>query len=379
MNNTTVHKLIQNALEKADITINGNKQHDIQLLDERAIKRVINYGSLGLGETYMEGWWDCEHLDVLSYKLCMAAMDQETKTNFLHFIYKLSTKIINYQTKRRSKQVAQQHYNLDNNLFELMLGETMAYSCAYWRNAHDLDSAQRAKYELICKKLYLNERDVLLDIGCGWGGLAAYAAEHYGCKVVGISIAAEQISYAKQQHSHLPIEFYTADYRDSSIYNPSYKQFTKLVSVGAFEHIGYKNYTTFFKLMKEQLANDGLFLLHTIGSNETVTTTDRWINKYIFPNGYLPSMVQLAHALEPAFLAEDWQNFGAYYDRTLLAWYQNFTNNWDSLKSRFDTRFYRMWRYYLLMCAGMFRSRKAQLWQIVLSKQGTQGGYESIR
>lgn len=379
MNNMIVSKYIQKALEKAEVTINGDKPYDIRLLDERALKRIITDGTLGLGETYMEGWWECDSLDALSYQLCKGEVYKAVKPNFFHLLYILSTKFINYQTPKRSTQVAQQHYNLDNNLFEIMLGKSMAYSCGYWRNATDLDSAQRAKYELVCKKLYLTPEDTLLDIGCGWGGFAGYAAEHYGCKVVGISISSNQISYAKTHYGHLPIEFYIADYRNPSVYNPKKKQFSKIVSIGAFEHFGYKNYADFFELMRERLSDDGLFLLHTIGNNETTIATDRWINKYIFPNGYLPSMVQISHALESIFLVEDWHNFGAYYDNTLLAWNQNFENNWDSLKSRFDTRFYRMWQYYLLMCAGMFRARAAQLWQIVLSKSGLKGGYESIR
>ena len=379
MTTLIVQKYIQKLLDKADITLNGNKLHDIKLLDERALKRIINDGSLGLGESYMEGWWECESLDALSYQLCIAEIHKEIKFNFIHFLYNLSSKIYNLQNKKLSKQVADIHYDLDNNLFELMLGPTMAYSCGYWKGVNDLNSAQIAKYELICKKLNLNKQDTLLDIGCGWGGLAAYAVEHYGCHVVGISIAANQISYAKERFKHLPIDFYTADYRDLSIYNPGKKRFTKLVSVGAFEHIGYKNYNTFFNLMKRQLDDDGLFLLHTIGNNETIMYPDRWIHKYIFPNGILPSMAQLTSAVEPFFIVEDWHNFGSDYDKTLLAWNQNFENNRDSLQTRFDMRFYRMWRYYLLMCAGMFRARGAQLWQIMLSKTGVKGGYESIR
>lgn len=379
MKNLIVQKYVQGILDKADVTLNGNKLHDIKLFDERALKRIVTDGSLGLGETYMEGWWDCEHLDELSYMLCSAAIDREVKVNFAHLMYNLFSKVFNYQSKQLAKQVADKHYDLDNHLFELMLGQTMAYSCAYWKDANDLNSAQIAKYELICKKLHLSSQDTLLDIGCGWGGLAAYAAENYGCKVVGVSIASNQISYAKTKFKHLPIEFYNADYRDISIYNPTHMQFTKVVSVGAFEHIGHKNYLTFLNLMKQQLNDNGLFLLHTIGSNETVTTADRWINKYIFPNGALPSMVQLSNSIETSFIVEDWHNFGSYYDKTLIAWNQNFEKNWDSLKSRYDIQFYRMWRYYLLMCAGMFRSRTAQVWQVMMSKTGVKGGYESVR
>lgn len=375
----SLQKHIQSILDKADVVINGSRPHDIQLLDERALKQVIKKGSLGLGEAYMAGWWDCERLDELSFHFCRAAMDQEVRLSLPQVLYQLSTKIINYQSNRRSKQVAEKHYNLDNDLFELMLGKSMAYSCAYWKNTDNLTSAQLAKYELICKKLHLSSQDSLLDIGCGWGGLAAYATEHYGCHVVGISNASKQVAYAKARYQHLPVDFYLADYRDLANYNPKQRQFSKLVSVGAFEHIGSKNYLSFLRLMKSQLSTDGLFLLHTIGNNETQVSTDPWINKYIFPNGHLPSMLELSQAIEKTFLVEDWQNFGNYYDQTLLAWHQNFETHWDSLKLRFDPQFYRMWRYYLLMCAGLFRSRQAQLWQIVMSKTGIIGGYESVR
>ncbi len=379
MKNLIIQKYIQGILEKADITLNGSKPSDIKLLDNRALQRVARDGSLGLGEAYMAGWWDCERIDELSYKLCKATVDQNVKSNLFYTLYNWSTKFINYQSKRLAQQVAKKHYNLDNHLFELMLGESMAYSCGYWKEANDLTSAQYAKYDLICRKLHLTSQDTLLDIGCGWGGLAAYAAENYGCTVVGLSIAAKQIDYAKERYKHLPIDFYVADYRDTATYNPKQLEFTKLVSVGAFEHIGHKNHLNFLKIMRGQLRSDGLFLLHTIGSNETITTVDPWIDKYIFPHGSLPSMVQLTKAMEKNFLVEDWHNFGPDYDKTLLAWDQNFEKNWDALSSSYDREFYRMWRYYLLMCAGMFRSRTAQLWQIVLSKSGLIGGYESVR
>ncbi len=370
---------VQNLLTIANVQFNGNRPWDIRLIDDRTPNRILADGSLGLGESYMDGWWECERLDELSYHLCLAKIEKQVQKSLLHFLYVLSSKIFNYQTKKLAKQVAEHHYDLNNHLFELMLGPSMAYSCAYWKNANELTAGQLAKYELLCKKLQLTSKDTVLDIGCGWGGLAAYAAEHYGCYVTAISIAAKQISYAKTHYKHLPIEFHEADYRDTAIYNPAKKPFTKLVSVGFFEHLGPKNYVSFFQQMRAQLTDEGLFLLHTIGSNETVSISDPWSHKYIFPHGVLPSMKQLSIALEPLFIVEDWHNFGVYYDKTLLAWDQNFVDNWDQLQGHFDSRFYRMWRYYLLMCAGMFRARMAQVWQIVLSKEGVKGGYESIR
>lgn len=379
MTNKIIENYLKTTLEKANITLNGKEKYDIQILDERAIPRIAENGSLGLGESYMEGWWSCENLDELSYYLFLAGMDKDKIAKRPSFWYHLSRKILNHQNKNRSKEVAQKHYDLDNELFSLMLDHTLAYSCAYWKEADNLEEAQLAKYELICQKLMLKPEDRVLDMGCGWGGLAAYIAEHYGCHVVGISIAENQIAYAKERYQKLPLAFCQADYRDVSLYNPTRKHFSKLVSVGAFEHIGNKNYSHFLTLMKNMLADDGLFLLHTIGNDATVEATDPFINKYIFPNGIIPSMVQLTQALESVFVVEDWHNFGNYYDNTLMAWHANFETHWPKLENRFDNQFYRMWRYYLLMCAGMFRARAGQLWQIVLSKSGIVGGYESIR
>lgn len=379
MRKDAARNYVENILAMANVQFNGNRPWDIKIINERMPQRLLADGSLGLGESYMEGWWECKRLDELSYHLCLAKLEKKVQWNLLHFLSVLSAKIFNYQSKKLANQVASQHYDLNNQLFEAMLGPSMAYSCAYWRDAKDLTAAQLAKYELICKKLQLTSQDSLLDVGCGWGGLAAYAAEHYGCQVTAISIAEKQISYAKARFRSLPIQFYQADYRDCSCYNPRNKPFSKLVSVGFFEHVGPKNYRSFFQLMRQQLADEGLFLLHTIGSNETVTVSDPWSNRYIFPHGVLPSMKQITAALEPLFIVEDWHNFGIYYDKTLLAWHQNFISHWEELKPQFDRRFYRMWCYYLLMCAGMFRARMAQLWQIVLSKEGVASGYDSVR
>ncbi|MBA2657940.1 MAG: cyclopropane fatty acyl phospholipid synthase [Tatlockia sp.] len=373
------NNMLEKILNQAGVSLNGSEPQDIKLLNDKALDQIMRNGSLGLGDTYMAGWWDCECLDELSFRLCRAAIDKKINLPWPQALRIWATRLTNFQNKTRAQHVARKHYNLDNHLFELMLGKTMAYSCGYWKNEEDLNRAQFAKYELICKKLKLTSQDRLLDIGCGWGGFAAYAAENYGCRVAALSIASEQIAYAKMRYQNLSIDFYVADYRDVNAYNPQEIEFTKQASIGAFEHIGYKNHRNFLKIMATQLSAEGLFLLHTIGSNETTTTTDPWIDKYIFPNGNVPSMVQLTKAMENLFLVEDWHNFGADYDKTLLAWNANFESNWPLLKDQYDQHFYRMWRYYLLMCAGMFRARSAQLWQIVLSKSGLIGGYESVR
>jgi cyclopropane-fatty-acyl-phospholipid synthase len=255
-----------------------------------------------------------------------------------------------------------------------MLDKRMNYSCAYWKNAGSLDEAQENKLELICKKLCLRSGMRILDIGCGWGAFGKSAAEKYGVRVVGITVSKEQVALGRDLCKGLPVEFRLQDYRDVN------EKFDRIVSVGMIEHVGHKNYREYFRIACRNLEDDGLFLLHTIGEVQSVNKTDAWTHKYIFPNGMLPSIAQLAKSVEGLFVIEDLHNFGNDYDKTLMAWYNNFELNWDKLKNKYGDRFLRMWRYFLLSSAGAFRARnKNQLWQIVLSKNGVLGGYISIR
>ena len=247
------------------------------------------------------------------------------------------------------------------------------YSCGYFKDTNDLNVAQEKKLDLVCKKLQLKSTDKVLDIGCGWGGFAKYAAEHYGCQVIGITLSKEQVSYAKEFTKGLPVEIELMDYRDIS------QQFDKIVSIGMFEHVGYKNYKKMLQIVRKHLNKDGLFLLHTIGKNKSTATVDQWIEKYIFPNSIVPGAKQITNAYDGLFIMEDWHNFGQYYDPTLMAWYKNFDKSWLNFKQKYGERFYKMFKYYLLSCAGAFRARDIQLWQVVLSPNGVSGGYESKR
>ncbi|HZW60883.1 MAG TPA: cyclopropane fatty acyl phospholipid synthase [Candidatus Babeliales bacterium] len=367
-------QVVTSLLEKADITIGGANPWDITVLNQNLYARVLKEGSLGLGESYMDGWWDCAALDQFFCRVLSAQLDTHLSWNWTLIISFLKATFINLQSKERAFQVAEQHYDLSNELFEKMLDSRMIYSCAYWKHAHNLEQAQKDKLELICKKLCLEPGMRLLDIGCGWGGLAHYAAREFGVEVVGITVSEQQASYARDYCAGLPVEIRLQDYRDLNG-----EQFDRIVSVGMFEHVGSKNYKEFINIVHACLKDNGLFLLHTIGGNTTLTSGDPWITKYIFPNGMLPSMVQITQAIEGLFIVEDWHNFGADYDKTLMAWHDNFIKHWDEIKAEYDQRFYRMWNYYLLSCAGLFRARKAQLWQVVLSKNGQIGGYESVR
>lgn len=219
--------------------------------------------------------------------------------------------------------------------------------------------------DLICRKLGLNEGTRLLDIGCGWGGLARHAARNYGCHVVGITVSEKQRSYAAESCRGLPVKILLQDYRDLT------ERFDRIVSVGMLEHVGAKNYRRYMRTVFRSLRDGGVFLCQSIAGNWHRAYTDPWITKYIFPNSMLPSAGQMAQAAERLFVLEDLQNLGADYERTLLAWERNFARSWNRFEARYGERFYRMWRFYLLSCAGAFRARGLQVYQVLFSKGTT--------
>ena len=352
--------------------INGKNDYDPQVHNEKLYSRILSDGSLGLGESYMDGWWDCKALDQFFFKLLSSKLDHKIITPKM-VMNVIKARIINLQDFSRSTKVVKEHYDLGNDFYSNMLDKRMQYTCAYWKNAKNLNQAQEDKLDLICKKLKLKKGETVLELGCGWGELAKFMAEKYGCRVTAYNISKEQLKYARKNCKNLSIDFIEKDYRLAS------GKFDKVVSIGLYEHVGYKNYKSFMKLVNNCLKDKGLFLLHTIGKDISVKTTDPWIFKYIFPNSMLPSVKQLSAAAEGSFVLEDWHNFGADYDKTLIAWHSNFEKNWSNFEKVYGKRFYRMWCYYLLSCAGLFRARRAQLWQIVLSKNGVPGGYDSVR
>mgnify|MGYP006290225839 CR=1 FL=1 len=362
----------QALLDRADVRINGDRPFDIRVHDERLYARVFAQGSLGLGEAYMDGWWDCDQLDELFNQHLRARLDEAIQP-WRDVPRIVTAKVLNLQTPGRSYRVGEQHYDIGNGLYERMLGSYLVYSCGYWREAGTLDEAQVAKMDVICRKLGLERGMRVLDIGCGWGEMARYMAENYGVEVVGVTISREQADYGQRLCEGLPVDIRLQDYRAVD------EVFDRLVSVGMFEHVGHKNYRTFMEVSARCLRPDGLFMLHTIGRNESASTTDPWIARYIFPNSMIPSARQVTEAAEGNYVIEDWHNFGADYDHTLMAWFANFDAHWPELAADYGERFYRMWKYYLLCCAGTFRARQNQLWQIVLSPSGVPGGYRSIR
>jgi len=363
---------IEKLLSLADVKINGERPWDIQVKNEKLFDRVLAQGSLGFGEAYMDGWWESEQLDEMINKLLAADLDKKVQPWQFVFPY-MKSKLVNLQKGKRAFNIGEKHYDIGNDLYSRMLGERMVYTCGYWKEAMNLDDAQEAKLDLVCKKIGLKAGDRVLDIGCGWGSFAKFAAEKYGASVVGITVSKEQLVLAKKMCEGLPVELRLQDYRDVN------EKFDHIVSLGMIEHVGHKNYRTYMKVVRKNLKDDGLFLLHTIAGNQSTTGTNAWIDKYIFPDSMLPSAKQLTSAFEGLFVMEDWHSFGIYYDKTLMSWFQNFDATWPEIKDKYSERFYRMWKFYLLSCAGSFRCRKNQLWQIVLSPNGVRGGYESIR
>ena len=356
----------------ADVEIGGPRPWDLQVHNPKFYERVLAQGSVGLGESYMDRWWDCERLDEFFYRILQANLESRVKP-WLQIFDVIKAKLFNLQSPSRAFQVGQCHYDIGNDLYQCMLDRHLIYSCAYWENASTLDAAQEAKLDLVCRKLGLKAGMRVLDIGCGWGGAAKFAAERHQIEVVGITVSQEQAKFAKELCQGLPVDIHFQDYRSLR------GTFDRVFSLGMFEHVGYKNYVTFMQIVRRVLRNDGLFLLQTIGKKGFGDATDTWISRYIFPNSMLPSSKQICTAIEGLFVLEDWHNFGPDYDKTLMNWFQNFHANWAHLKDNYGERFYRMWKYYLLACAGSFRARQNQLWQIVLSPTGVPGGYRAPR
>jgi len=362
-------RLADDLLARAGIAVNGVEPWDPQIHHDKTFQRILAQGRLGAGEAYMDGWWSCEALDEMVCRILRARILDRIDNGRMLWTT-LRARLFNLQNPHRAFTIGDVHYDRGNDLFETMLDRRMVYTCAYWKNASTLDEAQEHKLDLVCRKIGLETGMRVLDIGCGWGAFARFAAERYGARVVGVTVSREQVEMGMRHCAGLPVELRLQDYRDIE------ETFDRVVSLGMFEHVGYKNYRTYMETVRRTLRPDGLFLLHTIGGNRSTRQVDPWIGKYIFPNSMLPSAAQISRAIEGLFVMEDWHNFGPDYDKTLMAWWRNFENGWSKLRQNYSERFHRMWRYYLLVCAAGFRARYNNLWQIVLSPHGVEGGYQ---
>jgi cyclopropane-fatty-acyl-phospholipid synthase len=353
-------------LDLAEIKINGSQPWDLQVHDNRLYERILRDSSLGLGEAYMDGWWDCESIDGFICRVLTERLDDKVRNNTRMVFQVARARLINRQSSARAYEVGKKHYDLGNDLYKAMLDKRLNYTCAYWKNASNLDEAQEAKLELVCKKIGIYPGMRILELGCGWGSFAKYAAEKHGAKILGVTVSKEQVALGMDLCKGLPVELRLQDYREVS------GKYDAVISIGVMEHVGYKNYRTYMEVTDRCLKEDGIAFFHTIGGNESGTTGDAWLTKYIFPNGMTPSIEQLGKAMAGLFVMEDWHNLCPNYDRTLQAWYANFEQAWPELKDKYGERFHRMWRYYLMSCAGGFRARSMQLWQVVLTRTGCQ-------
>jgi cyclopropane-fatty-acyl-phospholipid synthase len=357
-------KVFEALLSKAGIGLGGTGDADIRILDERAVRRILGDGLLGIGESYMDGQWECARLDLLTERALSSGAFSRTP-DFRHLPTLVKARLFNLQSKRRASHVIEAHYDLGNDLFQAMLDPRMVYSCGYWKEAKTLAQAQEAKLDLVCRKLALRPGMKILDLGCGWGSFMKYAAEKYGVTCTGYSLSQEQTRLGRELCAGLPVEFVLKDYRDVA------GEFDRVVSIGMLEAVGVRNFGTFMQTVSRALKPGGSALLHTMGSSRSYIHTEVWYDKYIFPNGAIPSIAQLGRAMEGRLVLEDWHCFGTDYDPTLMAWNESFQKAWPKLEKSYSPRFKRMWEFYLLSLAGTFRARYSHLWQLVVSKPGT--------
>ena len=358
-------QILSELLDSAGITINGSNPWDITIHNPLFYDRIFVQPHLTLGEGYMEGWWDCPAIDQFITRVLQARLDKKVMGDWRIKWDVLRAGLQNLQSKTRAYQVGEQHYDLGNDLYQAMLDKRLNYTCAYWKDAKNLDEAQEAKLDLVCRKIGLKPGMSVLELGCGWGSFAKFAAEKYGAQVLGVTVSKEQVALGMELCKGLPVELRLQDYREVN------GKFDRVISIGVMEHVGYKNYRTYMQVVDRCLKEGGLGFIHTIGGNISTTLTDQFTNKHIFPNGMLPSIAQLGEAMEGLFVMEDWHNIGPHYDPTLMAWHANFEEAWPELKKNYSEKFRRMWNYYLLSSAGGFRSRSQQLWQIVFTRPGS--------
>jgi cyclopropane-fatty-acyl-phospholipid synthase len=357
-------RTVRDLLESADIQVGGHRRHDIRVHDRAFYPRVLRDGRLGLGESYVDGQWDTDGLDELTARLIQSGATHPLPS-WRGAIHLAAARLWNLQSMVRARRSAQHHYDLGNDLYQAMLGETFVYTCAYWKWAVDLDEAQRAKLDLICHKLGLCPGMKVLELGCGWGTFARHAATNYGVKVTGYTISREQFRLGTQLCRGLPVELHLADYRTA------HGTYDAVVSIGLLEHVGPKNHRRYMETVERCLRPHGIAFVHTIGSNRSQILIDEWFHRHVFPNAAIPSLAQITAAMDGIFVPEDVHNIGPHYDLTLMAWARNFERAWPDLRARYGERFRRIWRYYLLSSAGAFRARFMQLYQIVMTRTGT--------
>lgn len=366
-NPMSAERAVREIFSMAGIGIDTDAPGDLIVKDPRFYRRLLRDASIGLGESYMEGWWECERLDLFIEKVLRGNLRKKIRGNWRVQILTVRALLSNLQSRARAYDVAHKHYDLGNDLFEVMLDKRMIYTCAYWKGANTLDEAQEHKLDLVCKKVGLKPGMKVLDLGCGWGGFAMFAAERYGCEVLGVTVSKEQQAWGQARATKygLPVEIRVQDYRDV------YGSYDAVVSIGLCEHVGWKNHRHLMQVVHRNLRDEAIALIHTVGNNESLRHGVPFMEKHVFPNAVAPSVAQLGRAMEGLFVLEDWHNFGPDYYTTLMAWWDNFAKHYAELdQKKYDEAFYRMWRFYLFSAGGSALARDGNLWQLVLTKQG---------
>ncbi len=336
--------------------------------NKESLRKVLLDASLGFGEGYMNGDIEVEGdlRQVVRIGLLSDPLQEKTRSSLFNS-FKLN--ILQRNSKTVDKRSISHHYDLGNDFYRLWLDRKMLYSCAYFKSDSDsLEQAQLEKINLCCRKLQLQPNERLLDIGCGWGSLLITAAQQFGIHGVGITLSKEQLAYGRQQIAKEGVEdrvhLEYLDYRDLPKMNQT---FDKVVSVGMFEHVGKANMKNFLENVRTVLRPDGLLLLHTIGKT-VEEPTNNWIRKYIFPGCYLPdlgSILRNCTSLGLSFI--DCENMRVHYSKTLDNWAERFEKNEARIRSMFDDRFIRMWRFYLAGCSTVFRMGNMHLFQLLFS------------
>jgi len=336
--------------------------------------RVISQGSLGLGESYMEGWWDAKDNDIAS---CIGPMLCNELYNTIRvspslLLSAVATRILANGSRSRSKANIQQHYDVGNDFYELFLDTNMAYTCGYQKDKNDtIEQMQDQKHERVARKLGLKPGEHIVDLGCGFGGMLRYGAKHFGISGVGVTLSEGQHEWGNnkikeeglQDNIHIDLK----DYRDMT------GSFDHVVSIGLAEHTWQRGYETFIGKVSDLLKDGGVGLVHTIGSTAAPhETTDAWINRYIFPDGRLPRLEELIEEMRRAGLTVGHvENLKLHYAETLRHWKEKFNRNRTAIKAigpEYNEEFLRMWDYYLQVCEAAFRYGELQLYQILFCK-----------
>ena len=362
-------RAVNELLAGTDIKINGPRPWDIRVHDERFFHRILGQGTLGAGESYMDGWWDCEQLDEMLTRILSHDIDENLRSPRA-VLLAITARLINMQSQRRAFRVGKQHYDLGDDLYERMLDPRMIYTCGYWENMHSLDAAQEAKLDLVARKIGLKRGMRVLDIGCGWGGLALELARTFDVEVLGISLSKEQVSVANQRAEAAGlndrVKFQLIDFRDVR------GSYDRVVSIAMFEAVGVPNFGRYFRDIRRLLTDDGVALVHSIGRRTPPSTTSPWTRKYIFPGGYIPALSETLASIEKTpFWVTDIEILRLHYAETLRHWRLRFWAEREAIAKVYDERFCRMWEYYLAGAEMAFRYGDQMIFQIQLAKQRT--------